>query len=122
MSGRPLAARARAMAGALRAVCPMPGGESAARGPDRWLGWVARPDVPQTKGVAADVREERGGIPNWFSRRSTNGVMEGMNSVIQSIKRAACGFRSLANFTALVFLRLGRLEFAAASATGCATH
>ena len=74
------------------------------------------------KRVAATVREERGGILSWFSRRSTNGVVEGMNSVIQSMKRAARGFRGLANFTALIFLGLGRLEFAATSATGCATR
>ncbi len=45
-----------------------------------------------------------------------------MNSVIQPMKRAARGFRGLADFTAPIFLRLGRLEFAATSATGCATH
>ncbi|WP_222838626.1 transposase, partial [Olsenella uli] len=122
MSERPLAARARAMAEAPRAARPMPDGEPAARGLDRWPGWVAHSNVPQTKGVAATVREERGGILNWLSRRSTNGVMEGMNPAIQPMKRAARGFRGLANFTAPIFLGLGRLEFAATSATGCATH
>ena len=94
----------------------------AARGLDRWPGWVAHSNVPQMKGVAATVREERGGILNWLSRRSTNGVMEGMNPAIQPMKRAARGFRGLADFTAPIFLGLGRLEFAATSATGCATH
>ena len=122
MSERPLAARARAMAEALREACPMPGGESAARGLDRWPGWVAHSNVPQTKGVAATVREERGGILSWLSRRSTNGIVEGMNPAIQPMRRAARGFRGLADFTAPIFLGLGRLEFAATSATGCATH
>lgn len=122
MSERPLAARARAMAEAPRAARPMPDGEPAARGLDRWPGWVTHSNVPQTKGVAATVREERGGILSWLSRRSTNGIVEGMNPAIQPMKRAAHGFRSLADFTAPIFLRLGRLEFAATSATGCATH
>ena len=121
-SERPLAARARAMAEALRAACPMPDGEPAARGLDRWPGWVAHSNVPRMKRVAATVREERGGILSWLSRRSTNGVVEGMNPAIQPMKRAARGFRGLANFTAPIFLGLGRLEFAATSATGCATH
>ena len=94
----------------------------AARGLDRWPGWVAHSNVPQMKRVAATVREERGGILSWLSRRSTNGVVEGMNPAIQPMKRAACGFRGLADFTAPIFLGLGRLEFAATSATGCATH
>ena len=122
MSERPLAARARAMAEAPRAACPMPDGEPAARGLDRWPGWVAHSNVPQMKRVAATVREEREGILSWLSRRSTNGIVEGMNPAIQPMKRAARGFRSLADFTAPIFLRLGRLEFAATSATGCATH
>ena len=122
MSERPLAARACAMAEALRAACPMPDGESAARELDRWPGWVTHSNVPQMKRVAATVREEREGILNWLSRRSTNGIVEGMNSVIQPMKRAARGFRGLADFTAPILLRLGRLEFAATSATGCATH
>lgn len=82
-SERPLTARA--MAEAPRAARPMPGGEPAARGLDRWPGWVAHSNVPQTKGVAATVREERGGILSWLSRRSTNGVMEGMNPAIQPV-------------------------------------
>lgn len=100
----------------------MPDGESAARGLDRWPGWVTHSNVPRMKRVAAAVREEREGILNWLSRRSTNGVVEGMNPAIQPMKRAARGFRSLADFTAPIFLRLGRLEFAATPATGCATH
>ncbi len=77
MSECPLAARACAMAEALRAACPMPGGESAARGLDRWPGWVTHSNVPQMKRVAATVREERGGILNWLSRGSTNGIVGG---------------------------------------------
>ena len=122
MSERPLAARARAMAEAPRAARPMPDGGPAARGLDRWPGWVAHSNVPRMKRVAATVREERGGILSWFSRRSTNGIVEGMNPAIQSMKRAARGFRGLADFTAPIFLGLGRLEFAATSATGCAAH
>ena len=122
MSERPLAARARAMAEAPRAARPMPDGGPAARGLDRWPGWVAHSNVPRMKRVAATVREERGGILSWLSRRSTNGVMEWMNPAIQPMKRAARGFRGLADFTAPIFLGLGRLEFAATSATGCAAH
>lgn len=122
MSEHLLTARACAMAEALRAVYGMPDRGSAEAELDRWLSWVAHSNVPQMKKVAATIREEREGILNWFSRKSTNGVMEGMNSVIQSVKRAARGFRSLANFTALIFLRLGRLEFSAVSASACATH
>lgn len=45
-------------------------------------------------------------ILNWFDHRMSNGVAEGINSVLKNIKRAAYGYRSLRNFKAVCFLRL----------------
>lgn len=59
---------------------------------------------------------------NWFSARASNGFLEGMNSVIQSLKRASRGFRNVGYFTTMIFLRHGRLDFSAQLASGCATH
>ena len=38
-------------------------------------------------------------------------MLEGLNSVIQSIKRAARGFRNFGYFKTLIYLRLGQLSF-----------
>lgn len=38
-------------------------------------------------------------------------MLEGFNSVIQSIKRAARGFRNFGYFKTLIYLRLGQLSF-----------
>lgn len=74
--------------------------------------------------VASQVRESdsREGVLNWFSARATNGFLEGMNSVIQSLKRASRGFRNVGYFTTTIFLRLGRLDFSAQLASGCGAH
>lgn len=79
-------------------------------------------NVPEMKRVAATVREEREGILNWFSSRATNAILEGLNSVIQSMKRAARGFRNVEYFRTAIFLRLGGLDFSARAALGIATH
>lgn len=47
----------------------------------------------------------------WFDHRRTNAMLEGLNSVIQSIKRAARGFRNFGYFKTLIYLRLGQLSF-----------
>ena len=53
------------------------------------------PSVAEMKKVARTVRKEREGVLNWFTSRSTNAFLEGVNSVVQSIKRAARGFKNL---------------------------
>lgn len=117
-----LTARACAMAEAMRAVYSCPDRESAAAELDRVVSWVMHSNVGEMKRVARTVRAEREGILNWFSSKATNAVLEGLNSVIQSMKRAARGFRNVEYFRTAIFLRLGGLDFSARTASSCATH
>lgn len=117
-----LTARACAMVEAVRAVYSCETREEAAAGLDRALSWIMRSNVPEMKRAARSIRAEREGVLNWFSTRAANGFLEGMNSVIQSLKRASRGFRNVGYFTTMIFLRLGRLDFSAQLASGCATH
>lgn len=115
-------ARACQMAEAMRDVYGLPGRESAARALDRLCSWMMHSNVPEMKVVAGTLRKEREGIPDWWRRGSTNAILEGLNSIVQSIKRAARGFRNTGYFETMIFLRLGRLDFSAQLAVSTATH
>ena len=117
-----LAARACAMVEAVRAAHSCETRGEAAAGLDRALSWIMRSNVPETRRAARSIRAEREGVLNWFSTRAANGFPEGVNSVVQSLKRASRGFRNVGHFTTMIFLRLGRLDFSAQLASGCATH
>ena len=117
-----LTARACAMTEAMRGVYSCATRAEAAAELDRVVSWIMHSNVPRMKAVARTVREEREGILNWFDRQSTNAILEGLNSVVQSIKRAARGFRNVEYFRTMIFLRLGRLDFTAQLTTSCATH
>ena len=117
-----LTARACAMTEAMRAVYACPGREAAASELDRLLSWMMHSNVAEMKRVARTVRKEREGILNWWSAKASNGFLEGMNSIIQSVKRASRGFRNIGYFTTMIFLRLGRLDFSAQAASLCASH
>ena len=69
-----------------------------------------------------DSQEGAGGILNWWRRGSTNSFLEGLNSVVQSVRSAARGFRSITYFRMMIFLRLGRLDFTAQRQRASATH
>jgi transposase len=89
--------------------------DAAEAGPmlDRLVSWMMHSNVPEMKRVAKTVRENREGILNYFGGRLTNAYLEGANSLIQSIKKAARGFRNVEYFTTAIFLRLGGLSFEA---------
>lgn len=76
----------------------------------------------EMKTVARTLRKEREGILNWWKRGSADSFLEGLNSVVQSVRSAARGFRSIAYFRTMIFLRLGRLDFTAQKKLACATH
>ena len=78
---------------------------------DRLLSWMTHSNVPETGKVAKTIRENREGIPGYFGSRLTNAYLEGANSLIQPVKRAAREFRNVEYFTTAIFLRLGGLSF-----------
>lgn len=117
-----MTARACAMTEATRAVYACPDRGSAAAELDRLLSWIMHSNVPEMKRVARTVRRERDGVLNWWSMRSSNGFLEGLNSLIQALKRASRGFRNVGYFTTMIFLRLGGLDFSARLAPNSATH
>jgi transposase len=48
---------------------------------------------------------------NYVNARINNGVLEGINSLIQAAKNSARGFRSTKNFIITIYLKLGKLHF-----------
>lgn len=108
-------ARACQMTEAMRDVYSCADAREAGPALDRLLSWMMHSNVPEMKKVAKTVRENRDGILNYFGSRLTNAYLEGANSLIQSIKKAARGFRNVDYFTTAIFLRLGGLSFDALS-------
>lgn len=112
--------RACAMVEALRRVyedCATR--EEAEAGLGSLCSWIMHSNVPQMKKLAKTLRENWDGVLAYFDDRLTNGILEGMNSVIQAAKRAARGFRSFENFSTVIYLKLGKLPMVEQI---CATH
>ena len=106
-------ARACMMTEAMRDVYQMETREEAEVALTKLCSWIMHSNVPQMKTVAKTVRENWEDILNWWDSRVTNAILEGTNSLIQSIKRASRGFRNVDYFTNMIFLRHGKLEFEA---------
>ena len=119
---RPRTARACQMGEALQDVYPCPDRGSAARALERLCSWMMHSNVRKMKTVARTLGKEREGIPDWWKRGSTDSFLEGLSFVVQSVRSAARGFRSIAHFRTMILLRLGRLDLTAQKKLACATH
>ncbi|MBS0656694.1 MAG: transposase [Verrucomicrobia bacterium] len=70
---------------------------------------AAQPPGPVTQG-GQTLRAHKEGIFAYFTHRITTAVCEGFNSVIETIKKNARGFRCFAHFRDRILFHLGRLD------------
>jgi transposase len=60
--------------------------------------------------AARTIRNHWAGVLRWFTSKITNGLLEGINSLIQAAKAKARGYRTSRNLIAMVYLIAGKLE------------
>lgn len=73
------------------------------------IGWMRRSRLEPMKKVANTLKKYRTSILAYIYRRVTNAIAEGINSMIQSAKRRARGFRTLESYMAMIYLVAGKL-------------
>jgi transposase len=96
---------------------------------ERWCRWVTRASYrrdpraravlePMAK-VAGTLREKKENILNYFryARHLTNGVLEGINGLVQAARARARGYRNPETFKTMIYLVAGRLQFNLPTAT-----
>lgn len=69
-----------------------------------WIQWAVRSKLPEFKSVAKTIGSKLIGILNYFESKLTNAILEGTNSMIQSIKSRARGYKKIENFKAMIYL------------------
>ena len=112
--------RACAMKEAMQRVYECEGRTEAESMLDALISWMTHSNLAPMKPIAKTLKKNREEILAYFDHRRTNSVLEGLNSVIQSVKRAARGYRNFENFKAMIFLHLGKLSLGIPEK--CGTH
>jgi transposase len=72
---------------------------------DRWISFASAGVHNAVKKLARTISKHKEGILMWFDSKLSNGVLEGINSVIQGVKRMARGYRRPENMIAMLYLR-----------------
>jgi transposase len=103
-------ARAYRIRLAFQELYEQPSTEAAAAFLQRWHFWATHSRLPPIIDAARTVKRHSDGILRWFHSKIANGLIEGINSLIQAAKAKARGYRSIRNLTAIVYLVAGKLD------------
>lgn len=76
----------------------------------RWVKGVMRSRLEPLKKFARTLREHWHGVVRWWQSRISNGLLEGLHSLVQAAKRRARGYRSTRNYIAMIYLVVGKLD------------
>ena len=73
--------------------------------------WATHSRIAPVIKAAKTIKAHWAGVLRWFTSRITNGVLEAINSLIQSAKAKARGFRSTQYLITMIYLIAGHLDF-----------
>jgi transposase len=77
----------------------------------KWFYWATHSKLKPMIDAAYFVKRHWDGVLRYTTSRITNGVLEGINSIIQSVKRRARGYGTTKHFISMVYLVCSDLEF-----------
>jgi len=78
---------------------------------ERWYDGAVRSRLEPIVAFARMIGEHWEGVLRWHWTKINNGVLEGINSLVQASKRRARGYRNKKNLIAIIYLIEGRLDF-----------
>ena len=87
-----------------------PSAEAGAGFLKKWYFWATHSRLEPMIEAARTVKHHWDGILRWFDSKIANGLIEGINSLVQAAKAKARGYRSIRNLKAIVYLLAGKLD------------
>jgi transposase len=76
----------------------------------KWYFWATHSRLEPVIDAAHTIKRHWDGILRWFDSKIANGLIEGINSMVQAAKAKARGYRSIRNLKAMVYLLAGKLD------------
>lgn len=77
----------------------------------KWYFWATHSRLEPIKAAARTIKRHWTGILRWFTSSINNGILEGINSLVQAAKARARGYRTTRNLITMVYLLAGKLDF-----------
>jgi transposase len=78
---------------------------------ERWCSWAIRSRLRPMIDIVRMIRRHWSGIIQSATSKLSNGVVEGINSIIQLARARARGYRSVRNYITMIYLVASDLQF-----------
>ena len=76
-----------------------------------WYFWATHSRLQPMIEAARTIKRHWQGVLRWFTSQINNGILEGINSLVQAAKARARGYRSSRNLITMIYLLAGKLKF-----------
>ena len=77
----------------------------------KWYFWATHSRLDPIIKAAKTIKNHWDGVLEWKKSQINNGILEGLNSVVQAAKAKARGFKTFRNYRIVIFLLTGDLNF-----------
>jgi len=77
----------------------------------KWFFWATHSRLQPVIDAAYTIKRHWNGVLQWFKSQISNGILEGINSLIQAAKARARGYRTNRNLIAMIYLIGGKFNF-----------
>lgn len=77
----------------------------------QWYFWAAHNRIEEIKEAAQTIKRHWPGVLRWYDSRINNGILEGLNSLVQAAKAKARGYRTFKNLRTIIYMPTGKLNY-----------
>ena len=77
----------------------------------KWYFWATHSRIEQMIEAAKMIKRHWDGVLRWFDSRINNGILEGLNGIVQAARAKARGYRTFKNYAAIIYLLTGKLDY-----------
>ena len=77
----------------------------------KWYFWATHSRIYEMIDAARMVKHHWAGVLRWYDSKINNGILEGLNSLVQAAKAKARGYRTFRNLKTIIYLLTGKLDY-----------
>jgi transposase len=77
----------------------------------KWYFWATHSRIEPVKEAAKTIKRHWPGVLRWYDSKINNGILEGLNSLVQAAKAKARGYRTFKNLKTIIYMLTGKLDY-----------
>ncbi len=86
-------------------------GEGFERALNKWYFWATHSRIEEIKEAAYTIKRHWSGVLRWYESKINNGILEGLNSLVQAAKAKARGYKTFKNLKTIIYMITGKLDY-----------